>query len=231
MNTSEKINELAISLAKFQAKINRVKKDAWNPIHGSKYADLASIMDVVQPELGNEGLSFCSLICEPERNEKGVKVSVTGLLMHNSGQWIESTTSLFAPYQTSKKSGELITGDAQMIGSMVTYLRRYIMSAVLGIAAGDDDGNSVSVSEPEPEPQPEPQPKKKSKIQEILGSQLGQSEKESAIMQLLEETPDNALFAFRNYVEDSATKGKIAFSEEFRNYLEVQANIRKKGPQ
>jgi len=61
-------------------------------------------------------------------------VSVFGLLMHSSGQYIDSKISLQAKDQSP-----------QSIGSAITYARRYQLTSMLGIApaADDDDGQAA----------------------------------------------------------------------------------------
>ena len=39
--------------------------------------------------------------------------------------------------------------DAQAVGSAITYARRYALSAIIGIAPEDDDGNSAAKARPE----------------------------------------------------------------------------------
>lgn len=119
---------LIAALAKMQGAIQNPKKDTDNPFFKSKYADLASVWDSVRTLLSENGLAFVQMPAT-----EGNKVSVTGVLLHVSGESIEST----------------ITGTAkdtmpQSIGSCITYLRRYQLSAMLGIAAEDDDGNAAS---------------------------------------------------------------------------------------
>jgi len=57
---------------------------------------------------------------------------VTTTLLHESGQWIRSEIRM--PVGGKK--------DAHAIGSACTYGRRYGLSALIGIAQHDDDGNS-----------------------------------------------------------------------------------------
>lgn len=128
MTASPMKSELAFALAKVQGAIVPPKKDTANPFFKSKYADLAGVWESVRGLLSSNGLAFLQL-----PTADGQRVSVTGKLMHVSGESIEST----------------ITGNAadtkpQSIGSCITYLRRYQMSAMLGIAAEDDDGNAAS---------------------------------------------------------------------------------------
>jgi len=120
--------EIALALAKVQGAIVPPKKDTDNPFFKSRYADLAGVWESVRGLLAANDLAFVQL-----PTTEGPKVSVTGLLLHKSGESIEST----------------ITGAAkdampQSIGSCITYLRRYQMSAMLGIAAEDDDGAAAS---------------------------------------------------------------------------------------
>jgi hypothetical protein len=70
-------------------------------------------------------------------NAAGSKIGVTTLLGHSSGQWIESTFHV-----------EPARFDAQGAGSAVTYLRRYSLMSILGIAAEDDDGEGAVAGPP-----------------------------------------------------------------------------------
>ena len=59
------------------------------------------------------------------------------MLMHSSGQWMRSNVSVRAAKP-----------DAQGLGSAITYLRRYSLCAMVGIAPGDDDdGNAASADQ------------------------------------------------------------------------------------
>lgn len=128
MTASPLKKEIALALAKVQGSIVPPKKDTENPFFKSRYADLAGVWDSVRGLLAANDLAFVQL-----PTTDGQRVSVTGMLLHKSGESIEST----------------ITGNAtdtkpQSIGSCITYLRRYQMSAMLGIAAEDDDGAAAS---------------------------------------------------------------------------------------
>lgn len=128
MKQSEQINELAAALAKAQGAIENAVKDKANPFFKSTYADLAGVWDACRAALSNNGLS---VIQSPEESEKGI--AITTMLLHSSGQWICGTYNM----PVSKL-------DAQAVGSAITYARRYALSAMIGIAAEDDDGNSAS---------------------------------------------------------------------------------------
>lgn len=128
-------NGLAAALAKAQGAIPNPKKDTENPFFKSKYADLAAVWDAARPHLSANGLSFIQM-----PSAEGNKVTVTGKLLHASGEWIESSISGLAK-----------DASPQAIGSCITYLRRYQLSAMLGIAAeADDDGNAASIPAAKP---------------------------------------------------------------------------------
>lgn len=132
MNKSDSIKQLAVALNKFQSEVTNPKKTETNPFHGSKYAPLGSVIDQVKPVLDKHGLCFSQLV-----SGDGTKSSVTTLLMHESGEWIESEPLTF-PNQISKGDSA-----AQGGGSSITYARRYSLEAILGISSEDDnDGNT-----------------------------------------------------------------------------------------
>lgn len=154
MEHSEQINELAAALAKAQGAITTAAKDKTNPFLKSSYADLASVMAAARSHLSTNGLA---VIQTAETTDAGV--SVTTMLAHASGQWISGTMSMAAGEERGKSS-------AQVLGSIVTYLRRYGYMAITGVVADDDDddGNSAAgrpVAQPAPKaeaPKAEPTP-------------------------------------------------------------------------
>ena len=127
MNKSDSLKELATALSKAQGEFQNAKRDKENPFFHSKYADLTSLWDICRPVLSKNGLSVAQ---GPSVNENHVTIKT--LLMHNSGEWIESELILNADKPT-----------AQGVGSAITYGRRYSLAAMLGLVA-DDDGNEAS---------------------------------------------------------------------------------------
>lgn len=129
MKTSDTIGKLAEALAKAQAVMEHAKRDALNPHFGKKYADFGSCVEVIRKPLSDNGLSFVQAL----GGSDGV-VSVSTRLMHVSGEFVESECSV-------KPEGP----GAQKLGSAATYLRRYALSAIVGLASEeDDDGNAAS---------------------------------------------------------------------------------------
>lgn len=128
MQTSEQINELATALAKAQGEITGALKDSANPFFKSKYADLASCWDACREALSKNGLS---VLQSPHVDAEGL--TVTTMLMHSTGQWIRNDLKVIPKDDTP-----------QGIGSALTYARRYALTALVGIAQVDDDGNAAS---------------------------------------------------------------------------------------
>lgn len=128
MEQSETIGALAAALAKAQGAMRGAIKDANNPHFKSKYADLASVWDACRDALSANGLSVIQAPGPCEGNQ----LSVTTILAHSSGEWMRERLTI-----------PLSKVDAQGYGSAVTYGRRYALSAMVGIAPEDDDGNAA----------------------------------------------------------------------------------------
>ena len=140
MTHSEQLNELAAALAKAQAKIEGAKKDADNPFFRSKYADLASVWDACRKQLTDNGLS---VVQSPYT--EGEKIGVSTLLLHVSGQWILS--------EVNAQAKDL---SPQAVGSVISYMRRYALSAMAGVPQIDDDAEAAegrTDGKPDPKPQ------------------------------------------------------------------------------
>lgn len=131
MRTSEAINELATALAKAQAEMKNAKLNKINPHFKSRYADLAEIRDTVTPALAKNGIAVVHGIGPTD----GGGIVVITRLIHSSGQWVES--------------GFPIAYDKpQTMGSAITYGRRYNLSAIVNIAADDDDDANAANDKP-----------------------------------------------------------------------------------
>jgi hypothetical protein len=134
MTKSESIAGLAAALAKAQGQMKGAIKDSANPFFKSKYADLASVVEAIRAAFSANGLSYIQTVEPSDKDE--VRVETT--LLHSSGEWI-SCGILSLP--VSKV-------DAQGYGSALTYARRYSLSAAVGVAPEDDDGNAASAAKP-----------------------------------------------------------------------------------
>jgi hypothetical protein len=131
MTQSEAINELAASLSKAQGEMQAAIKDKVNPFFKSSYADLGSVWDAARPVLSKYGLCIMQTTeFSPDRNQ----VIMVTTLAHISGQWVKS----YLPLNPSKN-------DSQGMGAAITYLRRYSLSAIVGVVCDDDDDGEISV--------------------------------------------------------------------------------------
>lgn len=126
MNKSESINELALALSKLQGEVTDAHKGKKG--YGYNYADLGSVLEISRPLLVKHGLAVTQL-CGTE----GDKITVETVLMHSSGQWISSVLAF------ASQAAKGMTA-AQAAGSVITYMRRYALTAALGITQTDDDG-------------------------------------------------------------------------------------------
>lgn len=130
MRASENINELAIALSKAQGLIKGATKDSNNPFFKSSYADLSSVMDAIREPLSINGLSVSQPI-----SYIGNEWFIETIIIHSSGQWIQSD-AVMVPVKDKL--------NAQAFGSAVTYMRRYCLSSMVGVAAIDDDGEAAA---------------------------------------------------------------------------------------
>jgi hypothetical protein len=122
--------EIGTALSLAQGKVENAKKTSNNPHFKSKYADLATIWDVIREPLTSEGLSVIQLPCEAPAGQVGL---VTHIL-HKSGQSI--TERFFCGLKDAT--------NPQQVGSCLTYMKRYALLGVAGIASEDDDGNAAT---------------------------------------------------------------------------------------
>ena len=150
MKTSPTIGKLTEALAKAQSAIKGALKDSDNPFFKSKYADLESVWEACRKPLTDNGLA----IIQGAGDIIEGKINVETILSHISGEWISSTFSATPEKQTP-----------QGVGSCITYLRRYGLQSIAGIAPADDDGEAAedrdtkAKAKPEPKVKSEPKPK------------------------------------------------------------------------
>ena len=122
---------LYAALSRFQAELPEIATNhsVKTAKYSYDYADLAVVSKAVLPLLAKHGLAFTSM---PTLNAAG-KWVLAYKLVHEDG---------------GSESGEypLTSGDAQTVGSAITYARRYCLYAVTGVfpAGEDDDGQKAS---------------------------------------------------------------------------------------
>lgn len=160
---------LYAALVKFQAECPPIVKTRTvaTKSYSYSYADLSDILSTVKKALSLNGLFIIQRLDTVENN-----LHLTTLLGHSSGAHIESV--LFVqPAQT-----------LQALGANITYMRRYAISSMLGIAAEDDvdateEAATFTTHTPKapmsaPTPRIDPQPKAPIlKISEVVGFARG----------------------------------------------------------
>jgi hypothetical protein len=133
VTTSGKIDQLAAALCSAQGEITGALKDSTNPHFRSSYADLASVWAACRPQLTKHGLSVVQMPVTV-----GDQVGISNMLLHKSGQWIQSEM-LIKPTQPQ---------NPQVVGSILTYFRRYMLAGTAGVPQVDDDGNAAAAVSP-----------------------------------------------------------------------------------
>src|SRR5258708_5425436 len=138
---SEEVDSLVEALAKAQGafpEIERNRTVTVQPRSGGhayqfKYATLSAIIDAIRKPLSEAGLAYTQIISHDA--DTGFYVLTTTLWFGN--QFLSSKTPIIAEGQTN-----------QQFGSALTYMKRYALAAILGIAADeDDDGNAADGNE------------------------------------------------------------------------------------
>jgi hypothetical protein len=125
------LGPIAAALAKAQSQFPTITRDKTVTVttkaggsYSFKYAPLDSILAAVRKPLSDNGLALVQLLDHE---------SLVTMLIHESGASLSGRTALIQ------------TSDIQALGSAITYLRRYAIQALLGIAAEeDDDGNRAA---------------------------------------------------------------------------------------
>ncbi len=129
---------LATALCNMQKVDLLAATDSTNTFHNNaKYADLASVWSAIRKPLTDNGLA---VIQTTEQYTDGVTVVTT--LVHISGETFTSRLSCEVPKSKPDKNGQ-IKPNIQGLGSTITYLRRYSLAAMVGVAPIDDDGEAA----------------------------------------------------------------------------------------
>lgn len=111
------------ALAMFQQEVPVIHKGTKG--YGYSYADLPAIFEVINPLMAKHGLGFTQLLGDNQ---------ITTIIFHfESGEEIEST--MVIPSDVSLKG----MNQFQVMGSAITYYRRYSLSAILGLVTDVDN--------------------------------------------------------------------------------------------
>jgi hypothetical protein len=122
---------LAAALAKAQGEFLQPQKTATarvtmrdnKGVYTFDYAPLDEIIKAVKAALSKYGIAVIQDVTQPSSSE----VSVSTILLHESGQaWVSGSITMQA------------NADPKIIGGVITYARRYSITATLNLAASDD---------------------------------------------------------------------------------------------
>jgi len=110
------------ALSEFQNEVPVILKDTSG--YGYKFADLPAIFKVINPLLKKNGIGFTQL---------GEGKSIKTIVFHiESGETLESIFDIPQGVQLAKMN------EFQVLGSAITYMRRYALSSALGIITDKD---------------------------------------------------------------------------------------------
>lgn len=126
------------AMAAFKADPPRIDKDKRVGYKQTSYshASLGNVTDKISQSLSRHGLSAAW-----KTDQAGHEIKVTCTITHSLGH--SESTSLSAPADTSGAKNGI-----QAIGSTITYLQRYTILALTGLATHDQDDDGASVSKP-----------------------------------------------------------------------------------
>ena len=159
---SQDTTELAKALIKVQRQLQPATKDANNPFTKSRYATLNSVMDSCRDALLSNNIWLCQY---PVPAEPGYLGLVTKLTHAESGQW-----------QSSLAVVPLPKADPQGVGISMTYMRRYALSAMLGIVT-EEDTNGEFASDKFNRPQRQKKAANAPQRDKTTQDELGQAKK------------------------------------------------------
>jgi hypothetical protein len=110
------------ALAAFQQEVPTIHKGTQG--YGYSYAELSTILEKINPLLKKHGLGFTQPICGQ---------SVKTIIFHaESGETIECATDIPQGVQLKGQN------EFQVLGSAITYIRRYALSSALGLVTDKD---------------------------------------------------------------------------------------------
>jgi len=120
------------AIADFQQEVPVILKDTSG--YGYKYADLPAIFEVINPLMKKHGMGFTQMVDEG--------VIVTQVFHCDSAEMIASRTTI--PQGVQLKG----MNDFQVLGSAITYIKRYALSSLLGLVTDKDtDASGEQVSQ------------------------------------------------------------------------------------
>jgi len=144
MQSSEATAKISPALVNAQQEFKAVAKSGNNTFDKYRYADLEDYVNVVRPILTKHGLAIVSSVDEvvgmEDRTTKNggkehaARVKVTIRIMHESGEWLETTVWGEGQDRADKAVYKAITG-----------ARKYGLACTFGLATSDDPERDENV--------------------------------------------------------------------------------------
>lgn len=132
MERSENFTAIVKAMVKVQGDLKAVKKDRDNEFNNSKYATLDAILAELLPKLSENEIAMTQSPVFEESGRGSMLIGVETHLIHSSGEWF-----LYPPFFMELEKGAKMNM-AQSAGSIITYAKRYAISAIFGISTDED---------------------------------------------------------------------------------------------
>jgi len=132
---SADVSELMVALAKAQGAIGDITRDRVVTVRSQKgsyqfkYATLSNIIKGIKKALSDNGIAYTQV-----------------LTWHREDRLYYLTTNLHCKNQFISSVTPLILNDSgnQQFGSALTYMKRYALAALVGVAADEDDDGNIA---------------------------------------------------------------------------------------
>ena len=195
---SEKVDKILPAMLAAQRAIAHATKDSENPHFHSSYASLNAYIDACKQAYNDNDIVVIQGVGGTDE-----LIVVGTQLAHISGQWYEC-----------EMQGKPEKTGPQPKGSVITYFRRYTLSALGFMGAEDDDGNAGQA--PPPPPKKKTGTKKQAKKEadapeELLKAEAAFDTAWDAIMEAIGEDDADNVKALRRKFFKATTEKSNAF--------------------
>lgn len=123
--------ELHKSIILALAETKDIVANDYNPFHKSKFANLSTHLSTLKPIFAKYNLAIVQFPTTNTFQDSG-SIGVKTLIIHANGESLESSICIPVDSETS----------GQQAGALITYLRRYALACVAGVATDDDDAEA-----------------------------------------------------------------------------------------
>lgn len=125
------------ALLDFNKEFEAVSFDSANPVFHSKYSSLNEVVTTVRPILAKHGLFLMQRV-----SSDGEAISVCTEICSQNGDCLKSD---LLSVDLTDYAGK---NKVQYLGSLITYLKRYSLTAFLAITSQDDDDDANACEKP-----------------------------------------------------------------------------------